>query len=275
MSSPTREHAVTGAGRVRLHVEEAGPPAGRPVVLVHGFSQSGLCWRRQLRSPLAEEFRLVAPDLRGHGRSDAPDTGYDDPAAWAGDLTAVVEGLGLARPVLVGWSYGGYVLCDYLRAGGAAAGLVLVAAATDMGSPRANAGLGADFLALARGFFSPEVAVGVPALAALVGMLTARELPAEEAATLLGVAVQVRPQVRRALFSRSLANDDVLAGFPGPALLVHGDRDRVVLPVASEQHAAALRQARTSVYEGVGHMPFWEDPARFNRELADFVRGCG
>src|SRR5205085_7995890 len=64
--------------------------------------------------------RLVACDLRGHGMSEAPlEPGpYTDGKLWAEDVAAIIEELHLDRPVLVGWSYGAFVICDYLRAHG-------------------------------------------------------------------------------------------------------------------------------------------------------------
>jgi len=62
----------------------------------------------------------VAFDLRGHGMSEAPPEveAYTEPRRWAGDVAAVIEQLGLVRPLIVGWSYGGFVTCDYVRAFG-------------------------------------------------------------------------------------------------------------------------------------------------------------
>jgi pimeloyl-ACP methyl ester carboxylesterase len=57
---------------------EAGTPRGRPIVFLHGFSQCGLAWSRQLDSDLADDFRLVAIDLRGHDRSEKPREGDAD-----------------------------------------------------------------------------------------------------------------------------------------------------------------------------------------------------
>jgi pimeloyl-ACP methyl ester carboxylesterase len=59
-------------------------------------------------------------DIRGHGRSDKPldPNAYDDSAQWAADVNNVITGLGLKQPVLCGWSYGGAIICDYLRAHG-------------------------------------------------------------------------------------------------------------------------------------------------------------
>src|SRR4030095_8873432 len=69
---------------------------------------------------LAEEFRLVAYDLRGHGMSEAPpgQEHYTDGRLWADDVAAIIDQLGMDRPVLVGWSYGGFIICDYVRAHG-------------------------------------------------------------------------------------------------------------------------------------------------------------
>jgi non-heme chloroperoxidase len=103
-----RTHAVRGGGGLRLHVREWGPADGPPILFIHGWSQNHLCWVRQYESGLADEFRLVAYDLRGHGMSEAPlePEHYSDGQLWADDLAAIIDQLRLDRPVLVGWSYG-------------------------------------------------------------------------------------------------------------------------------------------------------------------------
>ena len=62
-------------------------------------------------------FRMVTYDLRGHGASDKPleSQRYKDAKLWADEVQAVMDGVGLRRPVLVGWSYAGRIICDYLR----------------------------------------------------------------------------------------------------------------------------------------------------------------
>ena len=80
-----QSHRITGGGGVQLHVVEAGNTRGRPIVFIHGFSQCSLAWSRQLDSALAADHRLVAVDLRGHGRSDKPSDGYGDSKLWADD----------------------------------------------------------------------------------------------------------------------------------------------------------------------------------------------
>ena len=97
---------VDGAG-VRLWISEHGPRDGPLVVLLHGFPELGFSWRHQV-GPLAEAgFRLVVPDLRGFGRSDAP----DDVAAYAvpehaRDVLALLDRAGVEQAVVVGGADG-------------------------------------------------------------------------------------------------------------------------------------------------------------------------
>jgi alpha-beta hydrolase superfamily lysophospholipase len=94
-----RTHTVIGGGGLRLHAREWGNPDGPPIVFMHGWSQSHLCWSKQYDSPLAGEFRLVAYDLRGHGMSEAPPEPehYLDGRLWADDLAAVIDQLRAPR----------------------------------------------------------------------------------------------------------------------------------------------------------------------------------
>ena len=144
-----KSHRITGGGGVGLHVVETGNPRGRPIVFLHGFSQCWLQWSRQLQSDLADDYRLIAPDLRGHGLSDKPRDGYGDARLWADDVNAIIEGLDLDRPVLSGWSYGPLVFLDYVRHYGEEriAGLHFVGAITKLGSEDAVAVLSPEILA--------------------------------------------------------------------------------------------------------------------------------
>jgi pimeloyl-ACP methyl ester carboxylesterase len=116
---------VTTADGVTLNVVDAGDPAAPPLVLVHGFACSSRHWRHQLEDPvLTERFRVIAPDLRGHGSSQKELTDEQRSGAsadetarlWARDVDAVCEGL--EAPVLVGWSFGGAVLASHVYAHG-------------------------------------------------------------------------------------------------------------------------------------------------------------
>ena len=137
-----RFRSVEGVDGVPLNVVEAGDPSKPGILFVHGIGQSYLSFERQLHSPLAAEFHLVAYDLRGHGNSGKPwnREAYVDSAKWAGDLERVRIATGLEHPVLLGWSYGTLVTADYLRHFGSngLAGIVLIGAYGGLTPPPAN-----------------------------------------------------------------------------------------------------------------------------------------
>jgi non-heme chloroperoxidase len=276
-----RVHAVTGGGDVRLNVVETGKASGRAILFVHGWSQSHVAWRKQLHSPLADRFRLVALDLRGHGESEKPAGVYGDSRLWADDVAAVIVTLRLERPLLVAWSYGGYVLCDYLRVHGddALAGLVFVAAATDtpdvadymlFGAAWADLLPGADG-SLAGTVFSESAEDAAIAMHSFVRRCFAKPLPLDEELLLLGTNLLCPPRVRLELVRRTLENDVALAGIRLPTLVAHGDADSVIDLDTGRHVAGQIPGAGLSVYAGCGHALFWEAADRFNRELGEFA----
>ena len=84
----------------------------------------------------------------------------------------------------------------------------------------------------------------------------------------------VEPEVRGALISREIDSDDVLSGLSIPVLVTHGRADTVVLPSMAQHTLDVCPTATASWYDDVGHMPFHEDAARFNRELGEFAAQC-
>jgi pimeloyl-ACP methyl ester carboxylesterase len=106
------EQRVAVAPGVTLHIEmRAGDAAAAPVVLVHGLASNLRLWDGVAERLHADGHTVVAVDQRGHGRSDAPDAGYDLDTAVA-DLLALIEALGLERPLLAGQSWGGSVVLE-------------------------------------------------------------------------------------------------------------------------------------------------------------------
>lgn len=199
-----KHHTITGGGGVQLHVVETGNTAGRPILFLHGFSQCWLAWSRQLQSDLADDHRLVAMDLRGHGLSDKPGDAYGDSKMWADDINAAIRTLGLERPILSGWSYGPLVILDYIRHYGESSigGMQFVGGITKLGSEEATSVLDPEFLALVPGFFATEAAESVASLEALVRRCFLRELSPTDLYMMLGWNASVPPHVRQALFSR-------------------------------------------------------------------------
>jgi non-heme chloroperoxidase len=249
---------VTAAGGGRLAVRESGPADAPPVVLLHGWAQTGAVWD-------LPGFRTYAVDLRGHGESD--DFGdYRDSAQWAADLRAVLDHTGPAT--VVGWSYGGLVITDHLRHHGTAGitALVFVSAITEIGRGRRGGEIGRvmrDAL--------PAAITDDAAMAAFQREM-APVLPAETVAELTAAATSVSPKVRGELFRRDVGSADVLKAVDVPTLVVHGTHDEVVAPAAAEYSAALIPGAELSLYPDTAHVPFLERPERFAADLLRVAR---
>jgi pimeloyl-ACP methyl ester carboxylesterase len=98
------EHRYVVAGGLRVHYAEAGE--GPPVLLLHGWPQNHHMWRRVI-GRLRDRHRLIAPDLRGFGWTDAPGDGYD-PATFAADQIALLDALEIERASVLGHDWGGF-----------------------------------------------------------------------------------------------------------------------------------------------------------------------
>lgn len=271
-----RTHTVRGGGGMRLHVREWGKANGPPILFIHGLSQSHLCWDKQFESALQDEFRLVAYDLRGHGMSEAPlePEHYTDATLWADDVAAIVDQLRLDRPVLVGWSYGPFVICDYVRSYGQdrVAAIDFVGGAVKLGESAFGTLLGPGFLDHFADATAEDLPTNIRAMRGLVRAFAATPLPAADVETLLSASMTVPAQVRANLAARDIDCDDVLRTLEVPLLVTHGTEDTVVLPAMAEHVLATCPTADASWYAGVAHVPHLEEPERFNRELAALTR---
>ncbi len=270
-----KNHKIAGGGGVQLHLVETGNPSGRTIMFLHGVSQSWLTWSRQMSSDLADDYRLVAMDLRGHGLSDKPREGYTESKLWADDVNAAIQTLRLDHPILCGWSYGPLVILDYIRhyGEGDISGINFIGGITKLGSDEAASVLTPEFLSLIPGFFSTEVEESVRTLGSLLRLCFAREPSAEELYQMLGYNLSVPPYVRQGLFSRSFDNDDLLPRIRKPVLITHGAKDGVVKLTAVDQHKAGMAHAQVQVVANAGHGPFWDDAAAFNQSLRKFSEG--
>ncbi|OXM71544.1 alpha/beta fold hydrolase [Amycolatopsis vastitatis] len=267
---------VVGHGGVRLGLRVEGTTNTRPIVFVHGWAQSSGCWAAQLADPaLTERFRLVAMDLRGHGASDVPATGYDDPRVWADDLAAVLDFAG-PDAIVVAWSYGGLVLVDHIRVHGTArlGGIVLVGAITEIGRDRPGGRVGPLMREHMRAMLSDDPDIAVPAFTAFTRGMVAGPVPGAQAQALLGASLSVPPAVRAALFRRDIGSEDVLVSIDKPALVVHGTADRVIEPSAAEHAIGKIPGARGRWVVDGGHAPFAESAAEFDAVLRQFAEEC-
>jgi non-heme chloroperoxidase len=268
-----RTHKIAGGSGTQLHLVETGNAEGRPILFIHGFSQCWLAWSRQINSDLADDYRLVAMDLRGHGLSDKPRDGYADSRLLADDVHAAIRAFGLDQPVICGWSYGPLVILDYIRHYGTESigGASFVGGVTKLGGDEAMSVLTPEFLSLVPGFFSTDVEESVRSLESLLRICFAREPSTQELYLMLGYNLSVPPWVRQALLSRVIDNDDFLPTIDRPLLIIHGADDAIVKPSVVDQHRAAMAHARIQMMTNAGHACFWDDAATFNQCLRGFA----
>jgi pimeloyl-ACP methyl ester carboxylesterase len=103
---PGVTHRYVDAGDLRVHLAEAGPQDGEPVLLLHGWPQHWYEWRGVVPA-LSERYRLLMPDLRGLGWTQATEDGYEKENL-ARDQLALLDALGIERVKLIGHDWGGY-----------------------------------------------------------------------------------------------------------------------------------------------------------------------
>jgi len=254
-----------------ISAQEWGNPSGPEILFIHGFSQSYMSWMRQYESDLARDFHMVTYDLRGHGNSDKPldAARYRDAKAWADEVQAVMDAAGFKRPVLVGWSYAGRVISDYVTTYGAGklAGINFVDASIKfipefVGDNLKNLPL----------MTSEDLAINIAATRAFVRGCFSIQPGTDDFETMLSFNMMVPPKVRAGLGGRPLDATEVMSKLKIPVLVTHGAEDKNSKLGNAKYTASVIPGAKLSVYEGTGHSPFYEAPARFNAELAAFVR---
>ena len=271
-----RSRIVEGAGGVPLVVQEWGNPEGIPVLLIHGFSFGAVAFHQQV-GLIAEQLHFVAPDLRGHGLSGKPweSEAYLGTEVWAEDIAAVVAAYELHNPVIVGWSFGGYVTLNYLRHCGSdcAAGVALVGSLaglvtrppppdpseTGMPPPRGDAR-------------ADDYAQFISGAEWVARVMTYAEPSAEDQRRKEMTIMMMPPHVRRAMLGLSLDNQDLAGELDVPVLFIHGEKDGSVPAASIADAVAALPNATALPLPDVGHSPFEEVPELFNAALLDFAQ---
>jgi len=265
---------VTSRDGTRLAYLTAGDPALPPIVLIHGWAQYHGCWI-DLMDLLADRHHLVAIDLRGHGASDKPEdeAAYTDTALWGDDVHAVIEDLGLIRPVLVGWSYASRVIAAYLATHGNddIAGVVLTGGILAIGSAREDWMVGTTSPGLDRDLYTEDTTRRLAATARFVEACTTKPLSRQDFAAYVGANMLCPAHVRRALFAANVDLKPAYGAMTCPGLVIHGTADTVVTPRTGEIAADLMQRGRYLPYDGIGHAPFVEDPDRFESDLHAFA----
>ncbi|MCW2959419.1 MAG: alpha/beta hydrolase fold protein [Solirubrobacterales bacterium] len=246
--------------------------AGRPVVLVHAWGMTGRLWDRVTPELIEDGHAVVVMDHRGCGQSDKD---FDDNsiAAIGGDVVALVDELGLDRPVLNGWSAGGAIVTEAAgRLGDRLGGLVLTVGASPLWAEK------------------PDFPQGNPRQAAddtLLGLRTARadtawavsgaicHAPISEITQhwMYEMFMENSPRADETLADlKDVDLRELLPTITAPAL-VFGGRHDVFVPFAIAEAAAEMLPAgRLVACEGSGHAPPLEEPELYLGELRAFLK---
>ncbi len=266
-------YTVSGAGGLKLSVHEWGNPNGAPVLFIHGVSQSSFCWHKQVSSFLADTYRLITMDLRGHGDSDKPlgTEYYTTNEFWAEDLHNVINELHLTNVIVVAWSYGGYVVGDYINkySDAALGGVQFVNAAAVLNETFDHAGTA--LLNNFEGYISSDVKKRTASSVSMIKESSFTALSDTDLDLLLDEMMKVPPEVRLSLSSRNLDYSKNLKAITVPVRIVVAENDKVMLPSMSNCLSDNVPHAQKTVYTKCGHSPHFEQSERFNSELDLFI----
>ncbi|WP_406144321.1 alpha/beta fold hydrolase [Streptomyces sp. NBC_01012] len=256
---------------------------GPAILLIHGIGDSSETWAEVIPE-LARHHTVIAPDLLGHGASDKPRADYSV-AAYANGIRDLLGVLGIERATLVGHSLGGGVAMQFAyQYPERTDRLVLVSAG----------GVGRDVNPVLRAVSLPGAdlmlsTLRLPGMRSQVGLFTRliklldTDL-GQDADELLGLVDALPDATSRSAFISTLRAvvdwrgqvvtmlDRCYLAQGMPTLLLWGSRDSVVRVHHAYAAHAAMPGSRLEIFEGAGHFPFHNDPARFRALIEDFVR---
>lgn len=251
---------------IKMHYAEQGEARGEPIILLHGYSDSWFSFSRVL-TPLSRDARVFALDLRGHGKTDAPKSGYlmRDLAA---DVLAFMDAKGIVRATVIGHSMGGIVAQQVaLAAPKRVSHLVLVATGKS-----ATAFVGWNELEQAVSTLSDPV----PDAFAREFQLSTVHAPVGDEFINRAVSESLRLSARtwRELAAGMKATAPAVAlGKSGiPALVLHGEKDLYATAVVTDDLAAMVNAKQRKTYPNTGHAIHWEKPAEFARDVLGFLK---
>ncbi len=249
---------------------------GTPVLLIHGNSSSGAVFRNQLDGPIGDRYRLIAPDLPGHGDSaDAtdPDRTYNM-VGYADAMTEVLQVLGVEKAVVFGWSLGGHIGLEMIDRFPGLLGLMIT------GTPPVSAAQ------LGEGFKpSPHMGLaGQEVFSAEDVENYARSTAGEPFEPfMIGTVARTDGRARRMMFEKlamGVGRDQnaLVAGKTPPIAVLNGlDEPFVNTDFVERVVFSNLWEGKKHVLDKSGHAPFWDSPDRFDpifeRFIADMSAG--
>ncbi len=254
------------ADPVALHYEESG--SGTAVVLLHGYPFDHTLWRAQIAA-LSDTYRVIAPDLRGHGASPAPAGDYSMDLL-AADVAALLDRLGVERAVWAGHSMGGYVALAALRAMPERVAGLLLCASHPFADPPEKAASRRESAAQALREGTAPVVSGMLHLLFKPGT----NLETISAYLIRSAMLKTPPQgVAGVLGGMAVRPDavDVLRPLDPPKAILAGREDQIVKLADLQALVADLPHVALRVIDGAGHLPMIEQPEATTAALRAFL----
>ena len=268
MNDMTRSiNSVELPNRVKLQYVEQGDPAGVPVLMLHGGTDSWHSFEPVLPY-LPESIHAFVLTQRGHGDADRPATGYRT-RDFAADVAAFTSALELGPVIIVGHSMGSTnakrVAIDYPERTRA---LVL---AGSFATYRNNPVL-VEFWESTVSRLTDPIDPGF--VREFQESTLAQPVPSAFLDTVVRESLKVPARVWRAAFA-GLFEDDFAAELEKiavPTLILWGDRDALARRADQDALLSSIAGSRLAVYQGAGHALHWEQPERFAADLASFIK---
>ncbi|MDH5719193.1 MAG: alpha/beta hydrolase [Spirochaetia bacterium] len=242
---------------------------GTPVVLIHGFPLRKEMWQGQIDFLAKEGYRVIAPDLRGFGKSEYKS--IKSISDFSDDIAALLDELKIEKTVIGGMSMGGYILLDFLdRHSEKAKAAVFIVT---------RAGADNDAGKVKRTELSDKTLGGEHDIAAKTfSPILFAESSYEKNSAMVDMvydwAATTNPQaISDSLIAMRDRKDYVskLPDFNLPALVIGGAEDRTIPVENSKQIADNLPYAKLEIIADAGHMANLENPSAFNKALIDFL----
>lgn len=240
--------------------------SGEPLVLIHGLGGQAASWRFQMEA-LADNCRVLAMDLRGHGQSGYRAAEPICIPAFADDVVALMAKLGLDQAHICGLSMGGMIALEiFARCAPKVKSLILAATTAFFPPPQAREELLGHFDRLE--------------MASWAALLTGRILRVEAPAELRQEVTQMLAANRRDLYRAGLVDTfdrdyrGVLPLIDLPTLILVGEADRATPSGYAEYLQAHIRGSVLQVIPQAAHLSSLENPAAFNRQLLTHLKRC-
>ena len=252
---------------VTLPYVEQGDPAGVPVLLLHGYTDSWRSWELVL-SHLPDSIHAFALTQRGHGDADRPDSGYR-PHDFADDVAAFMDALGLGEAVIVGHSMGSVVAQRFaIDQAERTRGLVLASAATTWRTPAP--------LELWEVVSTLEDPIDPAFVREFQESTLAQPVPPAFIDTIVTESLKVPARVWQAALQEGhlearMAGE--LGAIEARSLIVWGGQDTIHSRSEQDALVGAITNGLLFVYPDAGHGLHWEEPERFAGDLVAFAEG--